>query len=118
MKESQLQKQIKDFLNWRGWPCRRNNNIGIYDPSKGIMRKTHQKGMPDLSAIITRKIVIAGKLVSVGQIMDIEVKVKPNKATPEQLLWLEKTNKAGGIAVLAYSLEDVKKALNKHGIAT
>ncbi len=114
-----------DWFKWKGWPIRRNPNTGIYDPVRKIMRTTHQKGMPDLSAIIPRCFRIwevntpattVWNQITIGHAVDIEVKIKPNKPTIEQLEWLKETNAAGGIGILAYSLDDVIKRLRREGI--
>jgi len=46
-----------------------------------------------------------------GRLFAIEVKFGSNKPTPLQNYNLEEIRKRGGIAILAYSLEDVTKAL-------
>lgn len=126
MKESDLKKEIIDWFKKKGWPIRKNNNIGI--PRGRIKVKTYQKGMPDLTVTIPREIAINihmtnikprkhfGTLLFIGQTCDIEVKMEPNKPTKEQLEWLEETNEAGGIGILAYSLEDVFERLKMEGI--
>tara|TARA_Y100000310_G_C20413341_1_gene683115 strand:+ start:297 stop:578 length:282 start_codon:yes stop_codon:yes gene_type:complete len=48
--------------------------------------------------------------------MDIEVKVKPNKPSAEQLQWIEDMKKINAIAIVAYKLDDVKTALREAGI--
>jgi len=46
-----------------------------------------------------------------GRFLAIELKIKPNGPTHEQREFLADCRKAGGIAFVAYSLEDVKKEL-------
>ncbi len=46
-----------------------------------------------------------------GIFIAIEVKKKPNRPTPLQLEFLRKVSDAGGIGIVAYSVEDVKKII-------
>lgn len=70
-----------------------------------------------------RIIIITPDMVgkTFAQYTEIEAKFGKNKATLEQLERLEQLNKYGGIGILAYSVEDVTKALciemkgNKNG---
>jgi hypothetical protein len=45
-----------------------------------------------------------------GRYLGVECKIKPNKQTPAQLAWQKAVDAAGGIYILAYSIEDVEKA--------
>jgi hypothetical protein len=44
----------------------------------------------------------------IAQFMSIEVKTPKGVVRPEQLVWAENVRKAGGIAVIARSVDDVK----------
>lgn len=80
-----------------------HDSVGIYDPKikrfRRNMNRFRVKGVSDLIGIWN------------GKPLAIEVKAGRNKATPEQLSFLELWRAKGGIGILAYSLEDVMKAL-------
>ena len=97
--EKDLQKQILDYLRLRGVFCWKNHSTGIYKQSTGSYIPVGMKGVSDILAIRN------GKLIA------IEVKVGKNKPSNVQLEFIEKINENGGIAFLAYSLNDVIKAL-------
>ncbi len=42
-----------------------------------------------------------------GKFLAIEAKIKPNKPTELQEAYLEEIRKRGGIAIVAYSLDDI-----------
>lgn len=46
-----------------------------------------------------------------GRFVAIECKIKPNKLTALQEAYLEEIRKRGGIAIVAYDLNDVEKVL-------
>ncbi len=97
--EKDIQKLIVGWLESKGCQVRKNHTTGIPD-GKGGFRKNATKGKPDLTATIKPE----------GKLFDIEVKRPGNKASPEQLEFLEATKMAGGLAMVAFSLEEVQKA--------
>ena len=103
MKESDLQKQILDYLRWRGIFCWKSNTTGIYDPVRKMFRTNHYKGVADIIGIAK-----GGFLIAVG------VKMKGNKPSPEQVQFIETIKQFGGVACIAYSLEDVEKLINEY----
>ena len=46
-----------------------------------------------------------------GKLLAIEVKVPKRKATPDQQLFIDRVNREGGLAFVAYSIDDVIKQL-------
>jgi len=95
--EKELQKMVLNYLlshpivvtAWRN------------DTDKTITRKyakgSHRpKGLPDICGMLTK-----------GRFFCIELKVSRNKPTIEQIAFLEKIKKANGLALVAYSLEEV-----------
>lgn len=101
MKESDLQKSIKEYLELKKYIVVKFQSVGIYDSKRDIYRKLGKKGVSDLLACQPKT----------GRFVAIEVKVKPNKPSQEQLDFLEEIKNRGGISVLAYSLEDVLQIL-------
>ena len=98
--EKVLQKAILDYLRRKGY-------IAFKFPSVGIWRKDTQRYIPQPRKGISD---IVG-CTKQGLFFAIEVKKEGNKATPEQLAFLDEVGKHHGIAFLAYSLQDVMDVL-------
>ena len=85
-------------------------NVGAYkDPRSGrLVRYGLHTGSADLigwqSVVITPDMV--GK--QFARFVSIEVKTPKGVLSPEQEIWLAAVQKAGGIAVVARSVEDVR----------
>jgi len=112
--ESDLQSQIIDYLRCeqnRGriaWFCR-NNSGGMFDKTKRFLwfyrlfLRQHEpisKGKSDLD----------GQLLG-GRYFALEVKADGEKATPEQLAFLQAVRDGGGIAAVVRSYSDVQSVL-------
>jgi hypothetical protein len=85
------------------------NNVGAYKAPDGrVIRYGLFTGSGDL--IGWRTVVITPDMVGrhIAQFMSIEVKTPKGVVRPEQLVWAENVRKAGGIAVIARSVDDVK----------
>lgn len=86
------------------------NNCGMYqDPKSGNwVRYGLLPGSGDL--IGWRSVVITPEMVgtTVAQFVSVEVKTPKGVVKPDQRLWADNVRKAGGIAVIARSVEDVK----------
>jgi len=95
MLENTLQRKIQKFLK---------------DKLPGaVVWKNHGnqysvKGLPDIMCMYK------------GKMICIEVKIDGNEATELQKITLEKLERAGAIVGVAYSIEDVKKMLQKNKI--
>ena len=68
-----------------------------------------QKGMADIIGLVPVDLPAVGAF---GRFLAIEVKVKGRDITLEQLAFLDVVRRAGGIGLLAYSCDDVKKGLS------
>lgn len=101
MKESNLLKLCQLEASRLGAVTLRNN-IGAYKHADGyfIHYGVGGKGGSDLIGW-TRD----------GKFLAIETKIIGRKPTTEQVNFLAQVNKSGGIGILAYSVEDVTKAL-------
>lgn len=99
MKEQILVKQIVDYLNFRGFFVQRINSGAVrFRDGAGrnnFIRLAHA-GTSDITGIAPD-----------GRFVAIEAKIKPNKPTALQEAYLEEIRKRGGIARVAYCLEDV-----------
>jgi len=81
--------------------------IQVLQPTKyGI------KGTADINGIVSYKRPDGSFF---ARFIGIEVKMKPRKATKEQLQWGKMIEERGGIWILAYSVDDVKNRLRKEG---
>ncbi len=85
--EGELKKKVKDYLK----------SIGVYS----FMPVQTMYGTRALDLIVCYK----------GLFISIETKVKPNKPTKQQLKVMNAIREAGGLAFVAYSLEDVKRQM-------
>ena len=102
MLEQHIQKQILDYLRYRGIPCYKHQNAGIRKPD-GSYIPTHTRGVSD----------IIGCMPKTGRFLAIEVKRPGGKATPEQQHFIDTINQAGGLAFVARSVEEVQDALQQ-----
>lgn len=91
--EGNIQKQILDYLKRLRIYAWRNNTRSIF--MGGHRYQYGKKGSSDILGILPG-----------GRFLAIEVKVPGEKPTPEQLEFLDAINSAGGLGLVAYSLED------------
>lgn len=99
MKETQLVKQIIDYLNYRGHFVQRTNSgsLRFHDANgRSNFIKLAHAGTADITGCSRN-----------GKFLAIECKIGKNKTTDLQNAYLEEIRKRGGIAVVAYSLDDV-----------
>lgn len=106
--ERDTQRAILQFLALKKIPAWRIN-VGAIPSRDGRFRQNNSmRGMSDVHAILPPK----------GTALWIEVKRKGKKATVEQKAFLDRVNNAGGIGIVAYSVEDVEAVtgwLNEKG---
>ena len=95
VKEKEIQKQILDWLRLTKRFCWKNNTVGIYIQKTGHYIPNQSAGAPDIFVVIC------------GQLIGIEVKSAIGKQSPDQVRWQGNLEAAGGIYVLARSLDDV-----------
>lgn len=101
MKETQLVKQIKEYLNYRGHLVDRTNS--------GVMRAEY-KGRVNVVRLAKAGTADITGCSKDGRFLAVECKIKPNKPTELQEKYLEEIRKRGGIALVAYSLDDIINA--------
>lgn len=94
MTEHDLQNLIKVKLSDLGYVVFRVNVIGAYTRDGRYIPPTVPAGFSDLFT------------VKDGRVSFIEVKVRPNKPTEEQLNFIDQMRSAGCSAGVAYSVED------------
>jgi hypothetical protein len=101
--ENRIKRDICDFLKASGALIFTHDSVGIFDPIRRVYRANRdpyrRKGVSDLLGIWKARFIA------------IEVKVPKQYPSKEQKQFLKDVADAGGIAVLARSVEDVRKAL-------
>lgn len=104
MTENDIQKQILEWLAYQQGCFWRNNSGATVAEYKGKSRliRFGMKGSADILGILPD-----------GRFFACEVKKKPNKPTVDQQTFLDSISYWGGVAVVAYSLEDVINIFNK-----
>lgn len=98
--EQGIQHAILEYLRWRHIPCYKHQNAGIRKPD-GSYSPTHTRGVSD----------IIGCMPKTGRFLAIEVKRPGGKATPEHQQFLDTITKAGGLAFLADSVDEVQRRI-------
>jgi len=85
----------------RAW---RNNTTGVFDPQKKCFRRfSGRKGISDILGIVP----------PTGRLIAVECKSGKGKLTPEQREFLADVTAAGGLAIVARSVDDVVKAMER-----
>lgn len=107
MLERDIQRAILSYLRLLGFFAIRVNQQGVpLHNGSGKFRPGPTKGVSDVHSII------------VGRAWWIEVKVPGKKPTEHQDEFMEAVRKAGGVSFVATSVDDVRRALAEHGVAT
>ena len=109
MSEQGVQQAIRLALGKHpGIRCFRNNVGAFKAPDGRVIRYGLITGSGDL--IGWKTVTITPDMVGrhIAQFMSIEVKTPKGVVRPEQLTWAENVRQAGGIAVIARSVEDVR----------
>ncbi len=114
--EKEIQRAILHYITVRGiFAWRQNQGAlhmpeeeGHYGPTRHrwgrkerVIRFAHVDGISDIIGVYR------------GRFLAIEVKRKGNKPTDDQRAFLERVDKEGGIAIVAYSVDDVVNALKE-----
>jgi hypothetical protein len=99
MRENQLQHDI--LLEFGSRPDMRlwRNNAGLLFTRDGRRVRASVVGAPD----------VIGLMFPDGQFIGIECKSDRGKQTPEQFSFQKMITRMGGIYILAYSVEDVRR---------
>ncbi len=104
LKESDIEKQILHWLSLNKIFAWKTKTVGTFDPTSRRFRSTpkhYMKGVSDIIGIWGRRPLA------------IEVKRPKCYPSPEQRVFMQSFNDAGGIAFVARSIEDVVKNLNE-----
>lgn len=103
---NELTKSVIRFLNLNGWQAERINTMGTYRQGKKIqvgenirqtpgqyVPTTGTKGSADISATIK------------GRSVKIEIKYRKDRLSPDQVRYGEQVERAGGIYMVARSMD-------------
>jgi hypothetical protein len=94
-----LTKHALRILDLKGWYVWRQNNGGVYDPVKKIFRSN--SSTPGISDIL-------GFHKKTGQFIACEIKVGKDKLSPYQERFLDQVKRAGGLAIVIRTVEDIE----------
>lgn len=99
--ETQLVAACLDWLAVHRIMAWRNNTQGVYDPVRKKFRTfTGRKGVADILGVLPG-----------GRALAVECKMVGNKPTPDQVSFGIEFVGMGGLYVLAYSIDDLAKAV-------
>ena len=107
LSENEIQNSILEWLYFVGIFAWRNNSAAVYDKRAGAYRRKskHDKnGVSDILAILPD-----------GRLLAIEVKKnKRQKPSQAQANFIDHINNQGGIAMVAWSIEQVEERLKEY----
>jgi hypothetical protein len=109
MSEAAIQQDIRLALGQcPGIKTFRNNVGAIKDRNNRLIRYGLATGSADL--IGWQSVVITEAMVGqrFARFLSVEVKTPTGRLSPEQETWRQAVQKAGGIAVVARSVDDIK----------
>ena len=109
MSEAGIQQDIRLLLGSSPGIRAFRNNVGAYKAPDGrVIRYGLATGSADL--IGWQSVVITPEMVGqrFARFLSVEVKTPAGRVSPEQETWRQAVQKAGGIAVVARSVDDVK----------
>jgi hypothetical protein len=94
-----LTKAAIHYFSAKGFECWRQNSAGLYDPTKKVFRSNStKKGISD----------IIGFHKHTSQFLACEIKIGKDKLRPEQTEFLRQVEKAGGVALVIHSVDDLE----------
>ena len=94
-----IQQEILDYLQRTGWMAWNNNTHGMV--MKGRRVKKNKKGSPDIEALRN------------GIYLACEVKGPRTTLKEDQLAWLNRVARHGGVAIVVGSLKDAVMAITQ-----
>ena len=106
--ENKIQLEIIKWLKAESILCWRNNSMGVYDPKFGGYRSNPyaMRGVGDIIGVLPD-----------GRFFSCEVKTPKGKTSADQVLFIKRCTRSNGVAFVARSIEDTKKALQDAGLS-
>lgn len=105
LREQDLQTVIKEYLQIKKYLVVKYPSIGTWVQARQQYIPIGKRGVSDLLVCSPT-----------GQFIAIEVKIKPNKPSDEQLEFIKEVKKRKGIGLVVYSLDDVIHGLLEYSI--
>lgn len=102
LKERDVSRQVKEFLEWHGWRVIRNNVTKVKDRT-GKWTSYGEVGMPDLLALLY---INTNPHPAVSLALWVEMKKPGGRLSPQQVEWHRNEMVRGGLVVVASQLED------------
>ncbi len=106
--ETDLVRQCLEYLWLRGHFAWRQNQGGVtatYQGKRRYVRFARVDGISDIIGVL-------GPAASwPGRFLAVEAKIRPNRPTPAQWAFLGAVTTAGGLAVVCYDLDDLRRVL-------
>jgi len=99
-KESDLKRQILNYLAYCGIFAWNNRNVGVWNAKYQKYIPSQIRGVSDIIGILPD-----------GRFLAIEVKREGNKLTEWQKWFLNEINMRKGVGIVAYSVDDVETRL-------
>jgi hypothetical protein len=94
-----LTKAAIRYFSAKGFEVWRQNSAAVFDPTKKVFRSNSvKKGVSD----------IIGFHKLNGQFIAVDIKVGKDKLSPEQSEFLRQVEKAGGVAIVVKSIDDIE----------
>jgi len=103
--ENAVTNEILEWLQWKGIYAWKNKNIPTYDPRTKAFRRLGKYEIRGVSDILG--------IMQDGRSLAIECKTGYNKASEVQKEFIANIKKNGGIAFVAYGIDDVEKCLTQ-----
>lgn len=108
MREKDLEMLVLDYLNKRGIFAFKIQTVGIWDADKKVYRNLSKfclRGTSDILGVMPN-----------GRFLAIEMKGPKGRATQEQLAFISKVKRQGGVAFIARGIEDIDKEFKREQI--
>lgn len=106
--EQTLIRQLLEYLRLQGhfaWRQNQGAMAGTYQGKRRFVRFAGIEGIADIIGVLGRGSAWPGRFLAV------EGKIRPNRPTAAQAVFLGAVNAAGGLGVVAYDLDDLRRAL-------
>jgi hypothetical protein len=112
--ESQLKRQILDYLRHKRIFCWNEPNTGLYDKKSGAWRNNQSiKGKPDIIGFFDKGWgTYSGRFFCVEVKKDGRQKEKSGGLSIHQQEFAQAVILAGGVWIVAYKVEDVEERLD------
>lgn len=104
MKENEIQKQILQYLDLKGYMHWRNYVGPILRGPRKLLSKNPMSGMPDILGIFNTH----------HRLFAIEVKANKGKLADKQKVWIERLTEAGAFCMVARDISEVVEAFKIH----